>query len=400
MSVSYQEFRPNSIFTASFVQSLTAVLLFVALLNYQRELVLTCILVLLIMAGARLWSRFSLMGVQPHTRINRTKLFPGERLNVNMRVENKKWLPIKLHVNLPIDDSLPVAMIKTDSEDECGLLGYQRADFMWALAVQRRGVFDLEPARITAGDLLGFFLRSDKGNRAFIEIVVYPKIIPLKQLPFPRKDFFGVPGAKSPVQDPIYILGTRDYQHWQPARYIHWKASARYNRLQEKIFEPSSQAKILLLIDTASFDKANACDDFERVLETVASVALQCDQDGYALGLLTNGVVKTGNTFLPISRGTQRLSAILEILARLQMKANMPLKQELQKGHKLHWGASAVYFSYEEDQDMRVVAQYLEAHQIPMVSMVCRPSSSGTSNSASCTSVITLDEIRADTVTS
>ena len=35
-----------------------------------------------------------------------------------------------------------------------------------------------------------------------IEVVVYPRLVPLKSLSLPRRDFFGIPGAESPVAGP------------------------------------------------------------------------------------------------------------------------------------------------------------------------------------------------------
>ena len=70
----------------------------------------------------------------------------------------------------------------------------------------------------------------------------------------------------------------------------------------------------------------DARDDFEKVLEVAASLAVQCEQNGYAIGFLTNGKVRGGQAFLPVSRGRQQLLAILEILARLDMKSQGPFR--------------------------------------------------------------------------
>ena len=58
------------------------------------------------------------------------------------------------------------------------------------------------------GDIFGFFPR-EKRTAGDIHVIVYPKLVPLKPLSPPSRNFYGVPGGKSPVQDPIYILGTR-----------------------------------------------------------------------------------------------------------------------------------------------------------------------------------------------
>jgi len=225
---------------------------------------------------------------------------------------------------------------------------------------------------------------------------VYPRLVPLKPLSLPRRDLFGVPGAKSPVQDPIYILGTRDYQHWQPARYIHWKASARHNRLQEKVFEPSEQEKVLLVVEVDQFGQHNAEEDFERTLEAVASLALRLDQRGFAVGLVTNGAaVGGGPTILPIARNPQQLPAILEVLARLRMAASGDLADTLHRGLELSWGVSCVHFSYDQDAITLATEGYFSRRKIPVVFVVCRPRSiSGEDDQRVPGRMYNLDDIR------
>jgi len=64
------------------------------------------------------------------------------------------------------------------------------------------------------------FLQTKKGEE-FHSLIVYPRLISIRPFPLPRLDFFGVPKAKHPVQDPIYILrATRDYQHGATGKII------------------------------------------------------------------------------------------------------------------------------------------------------------------------------------
>jgi uncharacterized protein (DUF58 family) len=219
-------------------------------------------------------------------------------------------------------------------------------------------------------DLLGFYPR-EKRTEGDIHVVVYPRLVPLKPFSLPRRDFFGVPGARSPVQDPIYILGTRDYQHWRPSRHIHWKASARHNRLQEKVFEPSEQEKVLLAVEVSQFERADASPSFERTLEVVGSLAVRFHRRGYALGLVTNGVVEGGPSVLPIGRSPQQLPSILEILARLKMRSNGNLVDTLYRALALPWGVSCVHFSCEQDERTRATAQYFSHRRIPIIFVVC-----------------------------
>jgi uncharacterized protein (DUF58 family) len=220
------------------------------------------------------------------------------------------------------------------------------------------------------GDLFGFFPR-EKRIAGDIQVIVYPRLVPLKPFSLPSRDFFGVPGAKTPVQDPIYILGTRDYQHGRPARHIHWKASARHNRLQEKVFEPSEQKKVLLAVEVSQFEKAGASENFERTLEVVGSLAVESHQRSYALGFVTNGVVDGGPSILPMGRSPHQLPAILEILARLKMRGNGSLAGMMCRALELPWGVSCVHFACEQDEGTRATAQYFSHRRVPMIFVMC-----------------------------
>jgi uncharacterized protein (DUF58 family) len=364
------ESRPASIFISPFVDFLVGVCLFIALLHGQRDLTLLAFLVLGITIGARLWSRLSLSGIRCSSMVDKHKVFPDESLALHVSAENAKFLPVWLQMSVPVEGALEPSSAEMSFTSECGLLWYQQARFDWELIARRRGVYRVGPAHMKVGDLLGFFPR-EKRTEGDIHVIVYPRLVPLKPFSLPRRDFFGVPGAKSPVQDPIYILGTRDYQHWRPARHIHWKASARHNRLQEKVFEPSEQEKVLLAVEVSQFERDNASESFERTLEVVGSLAVQCHQRGYALGLVTNGVVEGGPPILPMGRSPQQLPSILEILARLKMRASGKLADTLYRALEIPWGLSCVHFSHEQDEGTRANAQYFSHRRIPMISVVC-----------------------------
>lgn len=389
-----EENQQPPIYSFFFFQALVAVFLVVALLNRQRDLTLLTLLILVIMTGARLWSRVSLRNLFIGISVDRPRLFPDEQLQVDLRIENRKWLPVRFRLEMSVADGRQFGADDVEFRRECGLLWYQQTNMQWRHRLRRRGVYRLAPSRTTAGDLFGFFFTEQRTGRTPIEIVVYPRLMPLKPFAFPKKDVFGVPGAKSPVKDPIYLLGTRDYQHWQPARYIHWKASARRNRLQEKVFEPSSQAKILLLIEVASFAKHDARDDFEQTLEAAASITVQCDHNGYALGFITNGVVIGGSARMPISQGSKSLTAVLDMLARLQMEALQPLRKYVLNDRSIYSGASVICFSCENNAEIQAVGQILKYRKIPMVTVVCHgPAAWETGTTSDRDTVIILEQM-------
>jgi uncharacterized protein (DUF58 family) len=370
MAMEDPESRLPSIFMVTPVCFLVGIFLFIALLNGQRDLTVLTLLVLGLAIGAKLWSRLSLSGVRCSSKVDKSRLFPGESLLLHGSAENAKFLPVWLQMRVTVEGSLEPASGERGFTSECGLLWYQQARFTWQLVARRRGVHHVGPARMKVGDPFGFFPR-EKRTEGDIPVVVYPRLVPLKRLSLVRRDFYGIPGARSPVEDPVYILGTRDYQHWRPARHIHWKASARHNRLQEKVFEPSEQEKILLAVDVSPFERDKQSESFEGTLEVVASLAVQSHQRGCAVGFVTNGVAEGGASVLPMGRSPQHLSSLLEILARLHMKTHGRLADTLRRSLETLWGASCVHFSYEPDGDTAAAARYFRHKGIPALYVVC-----------------------------
>jgi uncharacterized protein (DUF58 family) len=348
-------------------------LLFIALLVGQRDLAILSILVLSMAAGARLWTGVSLSGIKCHSRVDRLKVFPGEKLTLSVSVENSKFLPVGIQMKIPVDDPLRSSPNDKILKDEGSLLWHQRGHFAWDLTAQRRGFHRIGPFHVLAGDLFAFFLKEKKIEESH-SIVVYPKLLPLKSFSFPRRDFFGVSGAKNPIQDPIYILGTKDYQYGQPAKYIHWKASAHHNRLQEKVFEPTGQEKVLIVVDVDPFSTHQAEEEFERTLEIVASLTVRMDQRGYAMGLTTNGIIAgEGQSTCPVVRNSKQLPAILEVLARLKMEPKGNMMDTLCHTLELSAGTSCIYFSYEENETVMVVNEYFMRRRTPVTFFVYQP---------------------------
>jgi len=388
--------RQPSLFTITLIQFMVGALLFVALLNGQRDLTILTLLVLGVISGARLWTRMSLWGLRYDLAVDKHRVFPDERVTLQLSAENAKLLPIWLEIKLPIDNLLQRSSGKGGLTKETGLLWYQSARFQWELIAGRRGVYQIGPLAILAGDLFSFFSRLKQTDERH-SIMVYPRLVSLKSFDLPGRDFFGVPRSKSPVQDPVYILGTRDYQHGQPAKYIHWKASARHNRLQEKIFESTVQEKVLLVVDADSFARNQAEEDLERMLEVVASLAVRLDHQGHSVGLVANGAIKGGGrASVPVARNDRQLSAILEILARLEMKPAGDLNDLVRRRLADAWGISCVYFSHEEDETVFSAEEYFRQRKTPALFFVCRSHSpAGENRPGIQRRVYCLDDIRA-----
>ena len=171
------------------------------------------------------------------------------------------------------------------------------------------------------------------------------------------------------MRDPAYILGTRDYLPFSPARHVHWKASARHNRLQEKIFEPAEQDKVMLLLDVDQFSENGAYEEFERTLEGIASLAAALESQHYATAFLTNCHQQGERTNRPsVLKNSGRLSDLFERLAKLQIKPSEKMADLLSRAENLPGDATCVYFSY----DYHSGKTYFQQRNIPTVHVICK----------------------------
>ena len=360
----------TTIFTEPLIILMALVFLFISLLNHQTQLTILILLVLGMIVFTKFWSRFSFSKMTFDSEIDKNKVFPGEKIRLKIEARNNKLLPVQLQFKLMIDESHFIS--DTPACENSFLLWFQKTTFSWSLKAMHRGCFNIGHPHIIVADLFGFFPRL-KIRQDSVDVIVYPKIIPIRPFSMPEHYFFGVPGAQSPVQDPVYILGTREYQSFTPVKLIHWKASARYDKLQEKVCEPSVQEKILIVVDVELFHTLQAKDDFEIMLEAAASMAVHFESRGNAVGFMTNAVIKGGKPgFVPLNRNRQNLSLILETIARMDMKSGSRLSDIFHQHISVLWGISCIFCSHTIDSSIMELKEFYAHKRIPVKYFVSR----------------------------
>ncbi len=370
-----QEERLASIFIVPLVQFFVGAFFFISLLFRFHDLILFTGILLGISIGANIWGRLSPLGIGCELSVDRLRVFPGEKLNLRFHAVNAKYLPVFLHVSLHFDRSLLDAdPDETTYATGCGLLWYQSCRFQKELSPRRRGVYQVGPPSLAVGDLFGFYKR-EKKIYSSVDIVVYPRLVGVKPISVAKREFYGTPGARSPVVDPVYVYGTRDYQPGRPVRSIHWKASARHHRIQEKLCEPAEQEKVMILLEVGQFVEVGAEDEFERIIETAASYAVRLSQQGHAVGFATNGILEgTGASVIPVTRSPIQLSIILEAFARVTMTSEGSLVDILSRSYHLPWGVSCLVFSYEHGEATTRIETSMRHRNVPTVFVHARKS--------------------------
>jgi uncharacterized protein (DUF58 family) len=369
--------RVASAFAIPLMHVLVGLVLFGALVGRQVDLAIFAFLVMAIVGTAKLWSRLAHYRLSCHATVDGGKVFPGETVSLRIHVENGKLLPVHFCLKLASGHALTLADRQPLGVQAGGLLWFQSATFRFDFMARRRGVHPIGLARFIAGDLLGFFPR-DRVVQEPQCVVVFPRLVPLRSHRLYGQDLFGQAGAAHALEDPVYVLGTRDYQQWRPSRYIHWKASARHHRLQEKVFQPSTQRKVILCVDAASYLAKQAEDDFERTLEVVGSLALQLEREGQPVGLATDAPTEEGGpTILAPAMGPVQVSSILEMLARLRFETSGDLASPAGWRRPIPWGTSCLLFCCETGEGVARIKTYLNRRRVSAVLVACRVSVNG-----------------------
>jgi len=385
----------SSVFTDGFFRFLALILLFISLLYEQTNLILISILILAMFYTLKLWSVLSIRNIIYSFDAEKKKGFPGEQVLLQARIFNNKFLPVWLKLIIPIDSNLSTnSNIKNKAFcEEFSLSWYDQSRWQWQLIAEKRGCYRIGPPYLETGDLLGLFQQKKYLSQS-VEMIIYPKPVSLNYLSAPVKELFGKPGSESPVKDPVYPVATRDYYHGSPSKYIHWKATARHNRLQTKVFEPSSQRKTLLIIDVSSFRKTKHEELFEKTLEIVASTLLEFDRHGSPYGIISNGKI-TGNynPRMSIATGPEQLAVSMELLARLQMKPRGSMQKILSNENLMLGGAGCIYYTCTINKNNIKTAELLKQRHLP-VYLVTSLSANRTNNLD--IPVLFLEEIHGD----
>jgi uncharacterized protein (DUF58 family) len=364
-----KEYKPvsdplTSMFTSRFLFYVTLSFFFISLLNYQSEMTVLTLIVLGILFFTMIWSRFSVSNMKVEFKVDKHRVFPDEEIRIDVRAENNKLLPVWLKVTLKFTQSFFVS--KSPTSDNCFLLWFQRSSFTWKLTSLKRGCFKIGHPQIAVSDLFGFFPKQQIRNDT-TDVIVFPKISGVRPFSLPEQKFFSIPGAQSPVLDPVYIIGTRDYQSSTPVRLIQWKASARLCKLQEKVCEPSIQGKVLLVVDVNLFFENQAEKEFERMLEATASMAVYFESNGNAVGFMTNAKIAGGKPgFVPLSRNRNSLPMILETIARMEMEPECSLIDTFHNHISVLWGINCIFCSYSIDESILKMKAFYTAKRIPV----------------------------------
>lgn len=283
---------------------LAALLLIFSILAHQPVAFLAALFALIIGLVPELWYRYALRSLIFRQQLGQPRAFFGETVTLSISVENQKLLPLPW---LEVEDEIPEQLSLLTGraaptykvnrlmlEHTFSLWAFQRVTRRYRLRCMARGVHSFGPVTLHSGDPFGWLIREDE-LRARTTFIVYPLIAPLEQFGLPSRHPFGEQATPwRLLEDPLRVAGVREYVRGDDPRRIHWKATARMGALQSKVYEPSSQHRLLILLDVNSYLETWMGIDpvlQELTISAAASLAMWALDEGYSVGILANTVM-------------------------------------------------------------------------------------------------------------
>ena len=141
------------------------------------------------------------------------------------------------------------------SRGDGGLGRRDRLEWPVTLDAVRRGYYRVGPTRLRSGDIFGFFEREEEVGRPVDGIVVYPVVYPLPDLGLDSARPFGERAGGSRIfEDPVRVVGVRDYVAGDPLKRVDWNATARVGRLQSRLYEPSRTQSVVVALNISTME--------------------------------------------------------------------------------------------------------------------------------------------------
>ena len=280
-----------------------------------------------------LWRKYALSKITYSRKFVYSRGFPGETSQVRIQVENQKLLPISWlmisdnwGIGAPpgVPDQISPSHIpdRIQFHNSYSLRWKQRVSRTFPIEFKTRGVYNLGPVKMESGDLFGF---EDSSTTLDIPdtLTVYPELIPFTDLHLEAEDPFGDRKARRRIfEDPNRMMGVRPYGPEDEFRRIHWPATARTGSLQVKIYQPVSSQVIQICLNmatTAHTWEGTVPKTIEQLIKVAATLVYHNVQDGYSVGLISNGsLAQSDQPFnLQPGRSREQLGNLLQLLAGL-----------------------------------------------------------------------------------
>ncbi|HUO07785.1 MAG TPA: DUF58 domain-containing protein [Phycisphaerae bacterium] len=239
------------------------------------------------------------------------------------RTEAGQPAAARLHVRNRLPFALWALRLRIDATDS-GMLDvtcntvppWSTTLFSWEITPPVRGVYPRAPVTLSCQFPFGLY-EASRHVPTKTPLIVWPRTVPIEALPDFRQTIHAQGPHRHHLQGPSDdFRGVRDYGPGDGLRSVHWKQSARLERLVVREREAETLPRVQIVLHHSP---CAAPDAFERVLSIGASVIRQAMARGASVEVVT-----PDSCFLQ-GGGPRHLRTILDKLAHLLPSPGSPL---------------------------------------------------------------------------
>lgn len=310
------------------------------------------VLILVIFIQSRIFRKRGLKNIEYHRFFSRNSCVEGETIEMIDEVINRKLLPIPwLRIESRLSEHLkfqneqyPDHVIHHGGFHRTlfSLMPYQKIRRRHLLTCTKRGHYRLQDVQMTTGDLIGFDETFERVESK-AEIIVYPKLVPLEDIPLPSHSWLGdLVVRRWIIEDPFLSSGVREYQAGDPLHSIHWKATARTNELQVMKKEYTADHYLMIYIN---FNQTGdiwmpIVDEglIEQSISYAATIAQYAIRKGIPVGIGCNSYIsedRRESIRIQPESGKYHLAHLFETLAKVKVTSHQSIDSFLREDVQL-----------------------------------------------------------------
>lgn len=301
----------------------------------------------------------------------KSRLFIGDQGQWTLGFRNEGYPILKGELRVYFDNYVVPSGVEEDERHKVldivipfSIFTGQTRQIIIPFSAKRRGIAKIRMLELHVPSLLGFG-ETVLESKFYLkqQSVVYPKPIPIKGL---REQMSILQGGnivpQSVFEDRLGPTGTRDYVSSDSFNLIHWKASARKQTLQTRLFDKISEKSWHIALNIS--DGYGITGSLEKLISCLTEFAYFCyhKQISYSLSINVRTVGSTPFLYLPKGEGSGHLQNVLEMLASVSAQ-NTSLPYEYMLSFYSRHISSQPYFLHAGRRTDEIDAQLLKEQQ-------------------------------------
>ena len=347
---------------------LTPALIITAMISQEGFLFSLSLLFILFISVNKFYLSYVVKKLSIQEEVTTLRLFPEEEATFKIPLENHGKIPV-YHAKLELlvydsDEAIQVKDVegleknKTIYISHLSIPASKKRPFTLDFTAVKRGIVQIRSIKLVIHDLFGFnkvHLQYDGKYRS--SAIVYPapkSITGLEKITRQEKGSQSMPFSM--YEDVMMTRGNRDYSSADPFNRINWKASARKDSLQTKVYEKVTLSKWTIVVNVNNPNPLSVTiDNLEEVLSQVTYTCQYAVKHDISFEMYINiripGV--SSGLYLPIGHGKEHLTKALEIFARIRKVAlTVPITHVLYTmTHKAEQPDSIIHFGTYGDAE-------------------------------------------------